>query len=966
MVSEVVVLSDVVTGVLVNAISATGRRIAAGLGAVAGKGQRKDLAIARWFDTYQLAGDAPVFADQPPGVVERLAGFLLGDDVQAALHELLAARLTDAPEADVERIRGVFEMTIGADLPELVNRAGELFGYYDEQVCDLVGRLEGSEPAMLAQIRTEALNARMIAILGLIERHSAALASPQARSSVTGFLARYRHHVVNHHGQIDLPDFERRRRVPIADLYVPPTLVQVIDSPTSEPARELGLWALAAEIDRSVLLGDPGGGKTTAANAIMHHFASSEKPQRTPFLITLREFTAADPQRSVAGHIAHKLETFYQCPAPPGLIARLLVTGACTVIFDGLDELLDTARRLEVTAIIERFCAEYPLAAVLVTSRVVGYDQARLDSRQFVRYRLSGFSGEQASDYARKWFAQEDPREADDANRSAAAFLEESASVPDLRANPLVLALMCILYRGQGSLPRYRAEVYGQCAAMLFRKWDARRRIHLELQAESLVEPALRHLAWWLFSHSDTHSAVTESELIDETATFLHHRGFESVTDARQAAVQLVEFCRGRMWVLSDVGTTATGEMLYSFTHRTFLEYFAAGHLAYESDTPERLARTLAPHVARHEWEVVGELAVQIKDYTSNQGACRIFTALLGDLRRRASRGRSGILQFLARCLRSVDPSPGMVRALTRQTLDHLIEGDAGYQARAWPLCWVLACCGVYRSLVSEEIDARVRQMTSSDNRSISLNGVRLAGLLPFAIQLTDGRYISPPHENFDFWWGRTTRLFEEHSVPVAAAAADDTGVRFAALWWRIITMDEALRMPGGPRDLFHDGSPGLLDGTWAAYLPNVIHRIYSGANTSKTRMSHLAADLEAFGRHLLSHPNLPWISPPVDNLEHYILDVDDYAPELSPLRIHLNENAYLGAAATLLIIVETMPAPSASIPQRWRTGPLGNLYPYIEQRWKFQPPAPLSNLPIPDPFGQIFRDWAESKTDLI
>jgi predicted NACHT family NTPase len=40
------------------------------------------------------------------------------------------------------------------------------------------------------------------------------------------------------------------------------------------------------------------------------------------------------------------------------------------------------------------------------------------------------------------------------------------------------------------------------------------------------------------------------------------------------------------MWVFSEVGTTADGEKLYAFTHRTFMEYFAAGDLAAISDTP--------------------------------------------------------------------------------------------------------------------------------------------------------------------------------------------------------------------------------------------------------------------------------------------------------------------------------------------------------------------------------------------
>ena len=64
-----------------------------------------------------------------------------------------------------------------------------------------------------------------------------------------------------------------------------------------------------------------------------------------------------------------------QCPAPPGLVDLLLLTRRAVVIFDGLDELLDTSRRLDVTTRVERFCAEYPLAQMLVTSRLVGFSE---------------------------------------------------------------------------------------------------------------------------------------------------------------------------------------------------------------------------------------------------------------------------------------------------------------------------------------------------------------------------------------------------------------------------------------------------------------------------------------------------------------------------------------------------------------------------------------------------------------
>ena len=110
------------------------------------------------------------------------------------------------------------------------------------------------------------------------------------------------------------------------------------------------VWELAGRLDRTVLLGDPGGGKTHRGERA-HELSSRATPtRRVPFLVTLREYAAkTPPEWSVAGHIEHNLKTLYQSPAPDGLVERLLLTGRALVIFDGLDELLDTSRRREVS-----------------------------------------------------------------------------------------------------------------------------------------------------------------------------------------------------------------------------------------------------------------------------------------------------------------------------------------------------------------------------------------------------------------------------------------------------------------------------------------------------------------------------------------------------------------------------------------------------------------------------------------
>jgi hypothetical protein len=942
---------------LTTAIGVFGPRIAAAAAKPRGR-RADDLSVARWFETYRITGEFPDLPDLSPSLAEALADLLRNNGTQAALQELLAARLTDADEVEAVRAREVFCLTLSTANPAVSQFGPPLAEFYDDQISSLVARLEAAEPSMLAQIRSEAMSARMIAILRAIERHTAALtARPNSRTEAS-FLTSYRSHVLDQHGKLEPPDFDRRRRVPICDIYVPPVIHEDVPTERTVVSLEkhpptLTVWDLVGRLDRSVLLGDPGGGKTTASTVLMHHFAS-DPDRRVPFLVTLRNYAAEDPPaRSVVGFIEHELETLYQCPAPPGLVDMLLLTGRAVVIFDGLDELLDTSRRADVATRVEHFCAEYPLAPVLVTSRVVGYDQARLDDAQFLSFRLGNFRDEDVAAYARKWFALEDgtrPFEAD-------AFLAESKSVPDLRSNPLLLSLMCILYRGEGSLPRNRAEIYEQCANLLFRRWDARRRIHQDLRAGHLLEPALRHLAWWLFTRDNTQSAVTERELIAAASEFLHGRGFESLDAARDAAREFVTFCTGRMWVFSDAGTTATGECLYSFTHRTFLEFFAAAQLAYDSDTPEKLARTLAPRVARGEWEIVAELAVQIKDSTSRDGAQRIYAELLGGRRRRSVEGKSNILQFMARTLRSVDPTPTLTRGLARESLDFMFSGDPRDPDFFLPVSWLLASCDIALEVVDAEVTAFIETVVASDNRETHLNGLRLAmwlnvGPCPGGERGPD---LPDDHRLRLFWEERARENRERYQEEIVKAAAEDIEIRNSAVRLGAVTTQQAIAMKEGLLPLLQSHPVRIFGfGGWVAYLLNVFSNLASDPDYQMG-----IEVMTAVGQHLTCYPDLPWATGEVS--QWYWLDDSDL--QNSELPAAVTPIAFLGAAAVALMTTEATLAKTVSAlhgePSRG-LGPFSVLYSYMTRRNAPGSRTPLPDLPVPEEFKQVFWDWAE------
>ncbi|MCX5560735.1 NACHT domain-containing NTPase [Streptomyces sp. NBC_00038] len=943
---------------IASVIGATAMRLGVTLKSLGSRALKEDEEVIKWFNTYRIAESTPQFSDLPAGIEEgELCRILESSGFHSVIHELLAARLTDAPEVDVQDIQKVFELTLGYANPavDLSGLAEALFDYYDTEICSIVGRIQGASPEFLPRLRSDAFAARMVSSLKALERrlHSYEAADPERDRE---FLRGYRNHVLEEFGKIEPPDFERRRRVPIDDLYVTPEIAE-IDTPSSS---EIDVWELGRRIDRTVLLGDPGGGKTTASNVLMHWHANSDS-RPIPFLVTLRDFASQDPpERSVLGHIEHTLEVFYQCPPPKGLISRLLLSGSALIIFDGLDELIDTARRAEVTTIVERFCTEYPMVKVLVTSRLVGYDQARLDDQYFVRYRVGGFDAGRVGEYVRKWFAQEEGISRQEAQALSAAFMGESASVSDLRANPLMLALMCILYRGEGSIPRNRPEVYEQCAGLLFRKWDARRRIHTELRARPHVEPALRHLAHWLFSRQETEAAVTHGSLIRETANFLHGRGFESIDEAKEAAEEFVDFCKGRAWVFSDAGTTARGEALYTFTHRTFLEYFTAAFLSSVSDTPEKLAKLLAPHVAKEEWEVVAELAVQMKDRSVDQGAARIYRSLLNDRRYTAVDSRNNLLAFLAACLESVDPPPGVVRELCRNCLSHLFRGGMNEQQFYAPLLVLIRCSGPYREIVASEITAKIDELIESGDAAERMAGLRIAIWCdPQNSTYSRGPLGAIGPEVKHYWRDFTEANCLRFEPDLVAAAETDSGFLRLALDRRLVDLEQVLSNPNGFEKLTAEGHPTGIFGTiWSPYLPsNAIKLVTEPEGVAEATLE----DMAVVGKYICEQPSPPWIRRDNTHWAGFVHPGVDH-PVLQPL----SSDAFLGASVLMMIVVELSGDVGFRDAAPQDLGYLSALYPYLLRRDNPEMDLSLPPLPIPQGLQRTMERWAVGEVNFL
>lgn len=400
-------------------------------------------------------------------------------------------------------------------------------------------------------------------------------------------------------------------RIAMTDLFVPLRAGLEMMSKADGEAAVVARLARTLTVDEvlssrhTVVLGDPGAGKTTLGRYVAYNLAVGKHP--VPLLaecipIVVRAFDYSDGTdggrtQSLYDYVIQEHSDRYG-----DLFKWAIGAGKCLIVVDGLDEVPNPAHRVKVAQRVDDFALEFPELTLLVSSRIVGYRQNRLQSN-FEHVVLSDFDDEQIREFLVQWHEAVETESGLEADASEIAArvdtlwsgILENAGVRKLAGNPLLLTIIALANWRGTKLPSRRVEVYEIATETLIENWPLKQR-GLRLDAEEILK-ILEPIAYAVLE-SGRQALIAERELrplFERQVGDVKGLGVEPAGAVSRELLKTIEEHTG---FFVEKGLDHGGQRLYGFLHLTFAEYLTARHFA-ELWSRGELDLSAHAHVAR-------------------------------------------------------------------------------------------------------------------------------------------------------------------------------------------------------------------------------------------------------------------------------------------------------------------------------------------------------------------------------
>jgi hypothetical protein len=344
-----------------------------------------------------------------------------------------------------------------------------------------------------------------------------------------------------------------------------------------------------------MVLGNPGTGKTTFLRKVGLEALKGKgngEYQHTciPVLLELRKFRSG--KINLVQAIASE---FQNCGLPEyqKCTEELLSKGRLLILLDGLDE-VPSDRLSEMTTQIRDLLDRYSKNRFIASCRIAAYRNFHSFQR-FTDVAIADFDDEQIETFIGKWFESHSQPEWGQQCWEKLNSGEHNAT-KELTRTPLLLTLICILFKKRGEFPNKRATVYNEALWTLLSEWDASKEIVRSAPYEGMdtkcKEILLAEIAYNNFVADRLF--FQQGEITQEIEQILR----EMLADAKfidgRAVLRAIEEQHGVL--------VSRADDVYSFSHLTLQEFLTAKHIVDNSIDIEQLVTN---HLCDRRWREV-------------------------------------------------------------------------------------------------------------------------------------------------------------------------------------------------------------------------------------------------------------------------------------------------------------------------------------------------------------------------
>ena len=456
------------------------------------------------------------------------------------------------------------------------------------------------------------------------------------------------------------------------DRYEAPDLLSdefMIEKIDREQRKQYGLSTLpclkgleAARKHQYLLVyGGPGSGKTSYLKWIATQCKEGNLfPQLFPVFFFTRNFKLSEEGINLVSLVE---EFFQKCGVPKAkqTVDKLLRQGRILLILDGLDEVHEKYSAPTYNSILETINA-YPKCRYVFSCRL----PLTLPFYKFQKVLIAGFDNTQRREFVRQWFEYKY-----DNAELAHAFLgslPKHKALSELTRSPLLLELLCRVFRTDRTFPPTRAELYYQGINALLR--DERNRLpqndlfyHIN---QAVVLRFLQQIAASFFTRERPMLLLDKGEILQRIDSwFIPALNLDIGAVSASKILDGIELTYGLL-----INHSAS---FCVFSHLTFQEYFTAYHLVRTGEY-----NTVLNHITDSKWRFIIELTAEILLPEKQEAFFKVFKQSLDSL---------------------IQPNPKLCQFLEWIDLmaeqnQYIFERETPHQKtllRAWYFCFTLA-----------------------------------------------------------------------------------------------------------------------------------------------------------------------------------------------------------------------------------------------------------------------------------